>query len=254
MENQPLISIIVAVKNGDKTLQRCIDSVCDQIYNHKELIVIDGNSTDKTMEIIKKNADHISYWESKKDSGVYQAWNNALDHACGEWICFLGSDDYFWNKDCLYRLRHFLDYATQKTRIVYGKVNVVSEKGDILYTIGKPWKIIRKKFYQINCLPHPGLMHHRSIFEEHGKFDESFMIAGDYELLLRVLLKSNALFIPVTLVGMQHGGLSTIKENSIIGLIEMRKALRMHGIRFPGFYWALGLLKSYLKLKNKSLW
>lgn len=91
-------------------------------------------------------------------------------------------------------------------------------------------------------------MHHRSIFEEHGKFDDSFIIAGDYELLLRELLTCNARYVPLTMVGMQHGGLSTISDNSITGLKEMRKALRMHGVNFPGVYWSLGISKAYLML------
>ena len=91
----PLISIIVAVYNGEKTLQRCIDSVFSQTYPHKELIIIDGGSTDGTVDILQTNNDKITYWKSEPDNGIYQAWNKALDHAKSDWICFLGSDDYF---------------------------------------------------------------------------------------------------------------------------------------------------------------
>ena len=253
MDNLPLVSIIVAVKNGEKTIQRCIDSISQQTHNKKELIIIDGNSDDTTLEIIKQNVAHISYWESKKDKGVYHAWNKALDHANGEWICFLGADDFFWEKSCLYRMCHYLKDSYPGVRIVYGRVNVVSETGKILYTIGNPWNKLKKRFFQINCLPHPGLMHHHSIFEDYGRFDDSFIIAGDYELLLRELAIFNARYIPLTMVGMQHGGLSTLAENSITGLQEMRVALRMHGKYFPGIYWLLGISKSILKLAISKL-
>lgn len=248
MHSFPLITIIVAVKNGEKTIQRTIDSICRQTHSNKEMIIIDGDSADATVDIIKQNASDISYWESKKDKGVYHAWNKALDHASGEWICFLGADDFFWDVSCLSRMCHYLYDSYPKTRIVYGSVNLVTDTGEIIYSIGKPWKQLRKKFFQFDCLPHPGLMHHRSIFEDHGKFDDSFIIAGDYELLLRELVSSNARYVPLTMVGMQHGGLSTLAGNSITALKEMRRALRRHGIYFPGVYWSLGIIKAYLML------
>jgi glycosyltransferase involved in cell wall biosynthesis len=86
MTSKPLISVIVAVYNGAKTLQRCIDSVSDQTYPNKELIIIDGGSTDGTIEIIRSNQDQITYWQSEPDNGIYHAWNKALDHASGDGI------------------------------------------------------------------------------------------------------------------------------------------------------------------------
>jgi len=242
------ISIIVAVKNGENTLQRCIDSICGQTHRDTELIIIDGHSSDATVDIIKENQSHIAYWESKKDKGVYHAWNKALNHATGEWICFLGADDFFWDKNCLGCMCTYLRSSYPAIRILYGRVNVVSETGEVLYAIGRPWPEIKKRFLQVNCLPHPGLMHHRSIFDDYGKFEDSFVIAGDYELLLRELLHADAKYIPLTMVGMQHGGLSTLAANSIIGLKEMRKALRMHGVKFPGIHWLLGISKAGLML------
>ncbi|MDL5501794.1 MAG: glycosyltransferase, partial [Candidatus Methanoperedens sp.] len=87
------------VYNGAKTLQRCIDSVSNQSYLNKELIIIDGGSTDGTIEILRSSQDKITYWQSGPDNGIYDAWNKALDHARGDWICFLGSDDYLWKSN-----------------------------------------------------------------------------------------------------------------------------------------------------------
>lgn len=247
------VSVIVAVKNGEKTLQRCIDSICRQTHLKKELIIIDGDSTDASVDIIKHNSACIFHWESKKDKGVYQAWNRALEHASGDWICFLGADDYFWNDDCLSNMCDHLNGYFPENRIVYGIVNVVSGDGNTLYTIGRPWSHAKKKFFQINCLPHPGMMHHRSVFQDYGNFDDTFIIAGDYELLLRELSHRDAKFVPITMVGMQVGGISSLTKNSIIGLQEMRKALKIQGIRFPGIYWMLGMLKSYYRISINKL-
>jgi len=97
----PVITIIVAVRNGERTLQRCIDSVTAEGYANKELIVFDGASTDGTGQILQANNDKITYWKSEADRGVYHAWNKALDRASGEWICFLGADDAFANRGML---------------------------------------------------------------------------------------------------------------------------------------------------------
>jgi glycosyltransferase involved in cell wall biosynthesis len=252
LHKPPLISVIVAVKDAEGTLLRCIESIRRQTHENIEFIVMDGDSHDRTVDILRQNGDLISYWESKKDKGVYHAWNKALDHVNGEWICFLGADDFFWDANCLQRMRRFLDQSYPKVRIVYGRVNVISGTGEVLYTIGKPWTEIKKRFLQINCLPHPGLMHHRSVFDDFGKFEDSFIIAGDYELLLRELLTSEAHYVPLTMVGMQHGGLSTLADNSITGLLEMRKALQMHGVGFPGIYWLMGIAKAYAILALKK--
>jgi glycosyltransferase involved in cell wall biosynthesis len=92
-----MISVIVAVFNGAKTLQQCIDSVAGQTYPHKELIVIDGGSIDGTREILEGDATKLAYWVSEPDRGIYHAWNKALARARGDWICFLGADDYLWS-------------------------------------------------------------------------------------------------------------------------------------------------------------
>ncbi len=84
-EQNPLISVIMAVYNGADSVRRCIDSVSAQTYQNRELIIIDGGSQDGTTDILKKNNDKITYWESKKDRGIYHAWNKALKHARGEW-------------------------------------------------------------------------------------------------------------------------------------------------------------------------
>ena len=94
MKVRPLISIVVSVFNGADTLQQCIDSVTDQTYPAVELIVIDGGSTDGTREILLRNASKLAYWVSEPDRGIYHAWNKALVHAQGDWISFLGADDY----------------------------------------------------------------------------------------------------------------------------------------------------------------
>lgn len=245
----PLISIIVAVYNGAKTLQQCIDSVAHQTYPNRELIIIDGGSKDGTVGILTENSDKINYWISEPDRGVYNAWNKGLSQAKGDWICFLGADDYFWNAQVLERMSVALQNVPPDVRLAYAQIMLLNNNGENLYPIGEPWEKVKKRFKQGLCLPHPGLMHRGSLFERHGNFDESFRIAGDYELLLRELKTGDAMFIPdIITIAMRPGGLSSNPANSLAVLREVRRAQRIHGLRFPGFFWLVAMIKVYIRL------
>lgn len=245
----PLISIIVATFNNEGTVQLCIDSVEQQTYPYKELIIVDGGSKDGTVGVLKDSQQKIAYWVSEPDRGIYHAWNKALPNATGEWICFLGADDYFWDTKVLDRIGEQLRLLQPNIRVVYGQNMLVNNEGDHLYPVGTSWETLRRKFQTSMCLPHPGLMHHRSLFEQYGLFDESFRIAGDYELLLRELTHADALFIPDLIVaGVQQGGISSRPDSALLVLSEARRAQRIHGQRFPSLPWLWGGGKVYLRL------
>lgn len=233
-----MISVVVSVLNRAAGLQRCIDSVVRQSYAERELIIIDGGSTDGTLEVIRRNAASLAYWISEPDRGIYDAWNKALARVRGDWICFLGADDYFWAPDALHKLAPVLAGAYPPVRLVYAEVALVNERGEETQRLGKPWGVVRERFRQIMCLPHTGLMHHRSLFETHGVFDESYRIGGDYEMLLRELRAGEARFVPgLTVAGMGHGGASTDPEQSLLMILEFRRAQLQHGLRRPGRHW-----------------
>ena len=121
-QNKQLITVILAVLNASNTLERCLQSILKQTYQHKEIILVDGGSTDGTLSILDAYGDKLTYWESKPDRGIYHAWNKALKHARGDWICFLGADDYFWSNNVLADLAPHLIRATNSgIRIVYGQ-------------------------------------------------------------------------------------------------------------------------------------
>lgn len=248
-KSSPLISIIIAVFNGVKTLQQCIDSVVQQGYANKELIIIDGGSKDGTVDLLKSNSSHISYWISEPDRGIYHAWNKALSHAKGDWICFLGVDDYFWNNHVLEHMSDALQSVSPDVRLAYAQIMLLDANGESLFAIGEPWEKIRDRFKQGLCLPHPGLMHRRSLFEQNGNFDESFRIAGDYELMLRELKTAEAVFIPdIITVAMRVGGISSNPANSLLSLKEIRLAQRMHGQYSPSLFWLRAMIRIYIRL------
>lgn len=235
------ISIIVATLNAQATLQSCIDSIRRQTWNEKEIIVCDGASKDQTVEILKRNDTVLDYWCSEPDKGIYNAWNKGLRHASGDWICFLGADDYFWDENVLEKYMVIADRVYPEIRVIYGQVALVSKDGHVLRRIGTPWEKEKQRFRQVNSLPHPGLLCHRDVFEQYGHFDDSFRIAGDYEFLLRELLNRDAFFVPdLVTVGMLTGGISSRSSTIRLGYEECRKAQRMHNIHWPGFRWLIG--------------
>lgn len=228
-ETASLVSIIIAVFNGKATLQQCIDSIELQTYSNRELIIIDGGSTDGTVGLLQENAERISYWISEPDRGIYSAWNKGLAIAKGEWICFLGADDYLWDSSVLERVAGALKLLSDKYRVAYGQIMLVGIDGNPISTIGQAWEEVRESFKQQMSIPHVGAMHRRSLFERHGIFDESFHIAGDYELLLRELKTAEAVFLPnIIVAGQRLGGVSTDTKNYFRIELEVRRAQRMH--------------------------
>ena len=249
MKSSPLITVIVAVFNGAKTLQQCIDSVAQQTYANKELVIIDGGSTDATVDLLKANQEKISYWISEPDKGIYNAWNKGLLQAKGDWICFLGADDFFWDAQMLHLMVSQLVMIPSDIRVAYGQIMLLNNDGESLYPIGEPWEKIMDRFKQVMCIPHQGVMHRSSLFEQNGLFDESFRITGDYELLLRELKKGNAAFIPdLITTGMRQGGISSDPENTLVTMREIRRAQRMHGQPLPGWIWMTAMARVYVRL------
>ncbi|MGA9666664.1 MAG: glycosyltransferase family 2 protein [Gallionella sp.] len=245
----PLISIIVAVFNGKATLQQCIDSVAQQTWPNRELIVIDGGSTDGTVELLNANREKIAYWISEPDRGIFNAWNKGLAHANGEWICFLGADDHLWDARVLERIAAQLDRIPPGIRVAYGQIMMLGAEGQQLYTVGAPWEEAGELFKQYMSIPHPAVMHRKSLFERHGKFDESFHIAGDYEFLLRELKTGVAVFIPdIIVTGMRAGGISMHSGNALRALRELGRAQRMHGQLLPGRFLRKAMFREAMRL------
>lgn len=248
--DKPLISIITATYNAARFLPDTIGSIRAQSYPNIEWIVIDGGSTDPTLDLLKASDDVIDYWLSEPDCGIYSAWNKGLAQAKGEWICFLGADDYFWDAHALANMSEQLEKMPSSVLVAYGQVMLVNAEGLEIHVFGEPWENVKQRFKQVMCIPHQGTMHRRSLFERYGKFDESFSIAGDYELLLRELKSADARFIPgIILAAMrQGGGISSDPENSLVVLRESRRAQRKNGLRFPGWIWLMAVARLYLRL------
>jgi len=228
----PRITVIIAVRNGVKTLQRALDSVFEQTYDDVELIIMDGASTDGTQAILEANTARIAYWESEPDGGIYQAWNKALGHVTGDWICFLGADDRYHAPDVMAKIALALLDDHGRHRVVFGIIDMLASDGSVVSSRGSPWNERRRRRFRqgTKMIPHPATFHDRSVFEDHGRFDERFRIAGDYEFLLREILDRDPLFVPHLVVDMFRGGLSNRPSSKYIVEWEIHRARYMHGL------------------------
>lgn len=249
----PLISVVIATRNAARSLPRCLESLRAQAFREFEVVVMDGASADGTVDLLKSSGDVVTTWRSSPDAGLYSAWNAALPIARGEWLCFLGADDWLWDAGALERLAPHLRAAAPRHRVVYSQVRLVDGAGGVVEQLGEPWEGFRARFRSHACLPHPGLMHHRSLFAEFGAFDLSFRLSADYEFLLRVLAKEDALFVPSLTAGVGWGGRTTTPENFILGMRETERALRRHGLRPPALKWAWWKLLAHAYAAARAL-
>jgi hypothetical protein len=156
-------------------------------------------------------------------------------------VCFLGADDFFWDNATLKRFVPYLAGAYPTAQMVYGQVALVASDGRILEIRGKPWLRARGTFLQgllAWSLPHQGVFHHRSIFQNTCLFNESFRFAGNFELQLRTLRDRTPVFVPnVIMAGMEYGGISTNPQNTVEILREVARARKMHHVQGVPLLW-----------------
>jgi len=230
---KPMISIIIATYNAGIYLQLCLDSIAVQRNEYLELIIIDGGSTDNTIEIIEKNHKQINYWISEPDRGIYDAWNKGLKNVSGEWVMFLGADDQLV-PDAIESYTTLIKSinADNKVDFISSQVQMIDEKGKDIRVKGWPfaWPLFLKEM----TIAHTGSLHSIKLFEEYGNFDIAYKIVGDYEFLLRPGNKLNALYLNKITVIMSEGGVSD--SNAAIfeqykAVIQTGKAEKDHAIR-----------------------
>lgn len=231
------ISIITVVRNNEKLIQNCLNSVYDQDYpkNNIEHIVLDGNSSDSTFQKIKENKEKLAYFSSKPDKGMYDAMNQGIELATGEIIGILNSDDVYADPKVFTWVTEWFEKNTEKdilwADLKYYKKNKIhrywqsSEFEPGLFAKG--WNP-----------PHPTFFVRKKMYEKFGGFDLSFKWANDIELMLRFLEKNNIAggYLPKVLVHMQAGGVS---NRSIFNILKQNYyiywAFKRNGLKFNLF-------------------
>tara|TARA_A100001015_G_C15043294_1_gene741428 strand:- start:34 stop:768 length:735 start_codon:yes stop_codon:yes gene_type:complete len=215
------VTLITISYNASQTIKNTLMSVKSQTHTDIEHLIIDGNSTDDTL-LICKEFPHISKIISEPDKGVYDAFNKGLKLATGQIVGFLNSDDVFYDKNTLQIIVEGFD---EQTHCVFGNLDYTNANGKVI----RKWRSnpYQKGAFTKGWMPaHPTFYCRKEIYDRLGGYDESFQIAGDFELALRFLEKNGitAGFINKTLVKMRAGGISNsgIKSKIKILLEEFR--------------------------------
>jgi len=246
--DKPLISVITVVFNGEKYLEETILSVINQTYDNVEYIIIDGGSTDGTLDIIKKYEDYIDYWVSEKDNGIYDAMNKGIDVANGDWINFMNADDIFYSTSVLEVVAQAILKTTANHVVVYGKLNLINSKNTVVATLSNDWELAKQGLKTKTTVPHQAAFISTKRILEVGKFNTKYKISGDYDLNLRVLDGHEALFIDdLVVAGMRLGGVSSNPNNSIKMLMEDRQAQKDSGFLYPSLGWILAYFRVQIR-------
>ena len=222
MIKMPKLSIITVNLNNREGLRKTAESVVSQTYKDYEWIVIDGGSTDGSKELIEQYAEHISYWVSEPDKGIYNAMNKGIRVAKGEYILFLNSGDYLIDGDMLNKVFAF----NFDEDVVYG--NQLWDYGDRMETFESAEKVTLRNFIG-GTIQHSGVSFiKREMFEEYGLYDENYRIVSDWKWFLIAvgLGKATTRHIGIFISVFDMNGISVVntelaKKETVIILDEL---------------------------------
>jgi len=215
-KNMPLITVVTAVRNGEKTLEETILSVINQTYANVEYIVIDGASADGTLDIIRKYEDKIDYWMSEPDKGIYDAMNKGIALSCGDYIALLNSDDWYELNACELIVNKINEVNAD---VYYAMMRVLNEKKEVLFIYGYTDRVLYR--YMI---AHPTCFIKKEIYKLY-QYDTKYKSSADYDFIIRLKKNnSNFVFIEHIIANFRSGGISY----SISAQIETSKILRKY--------------------------
>ena len=251
--DKPLISIITVVYNGDKHLEKTIVSVVNQSYDNIEYIVIDGGSTDKTVDIIKKYSNLIDYWLSEPDEGIYAGMNKGIALATGDLIGIINSDDYYL-EDAIEKIA-FAAIQYQEANVFHANLmKLFPDKPAVIYYSKQR---LSKDDVYIMPVNHPTVFVRRECYNKYGVFDTKYKYVADYDLILRYLLDHKIVFhyLDEITVCMNWGGASCIRRwQDVVDLdsIFMSKNPSLGRL----LHWKYAILRHWISLvwlKNEGI-
>ena len=188
------LSIITINLNNAKGLELTIKSVIHQTFHNYEYLIIDGGSSDDSVNIIKKYENRITFWLSEKDNGIYNAQNKGIKHACGEYCLFLNSGDILVNNDVLESV-----FKNQpKEDLLYGE-GIFNRNGKEVSYKYPDENHLTFRFLKRTALCHPSIFFKRKLFDIYGYYNEEYMIAADWDFYLQLIFKYNVSILKLNL-------------------------------------------------------
>ena len=206
------VAIIIATFNAEKTLQRCLESCLNQNYKELSIVIVDGASKDRTLEIIANYKQRLALFISEVDAGIYEAWNKGIKNFKADWYCFMGADDTWFSNDAISLLMDRA--ATFDCNLIASKIVPLNDGFDgASFPIGSPFSANGLRLGMKS--PHPGMMHHYSLFYKYGGFDENYLISGDFEFLVRARNGIKSIFLDSPSICMGQSGISNTKHSLV---------------------------------------
>lgn len=207
----PLVSVVTISYNAVNLIEKTILSVVEQDAIDFEYIVIDGGSTDGTVDIIKKYQSQITYWVSESDKGIFDAMNKALSVAKGDWIIFMNSGDCFYNNHVLSEVAIYME--DEKTELIYGDVNLFSDKRDFIFK-----QRVSDININLNSVCHQTVFIRRKL---HSDFDMRYKLTADHDIIFDFIkrgryIHANTVIAKVLLGGVSHDVIKTSLEKLLI--------------------------------------
>lgn len=249
------VSIITVCYNSKEFIQHAIDSVLNQTYSNIEYIIIDGNSTDGTVDIIKSYGDKISKFVSEKDKGIYDAMNKGLSYVTGDIVGILNSDDFYISNTIISEI--VAQFNTNACDALFADLIFVDRNNtdkQVRYWKSKPY--ISGSFNQGWHPSHPTFFVKNEFYQNFGLFNCTLKLAADFELMLRFIVKHHAktFYYAKPIVKMRMGGASTkgfsnlVKQN-----IECVKSFKINGLRVSIFYPIIRLAPKILQVIKRKI-
>lgn len=227
-----MITVITVCRNAERTIADALRSVAEQTHQDVEHLVIDGNSTDRTMDVVRENAGRIASATSEPDGGIYEAMNKGLSCATGEFTCFLNADDMYSGPEALSALADGL--RKWGADAVYGDLRYVDRDNPGRWVRKWTSRPFRPGLFGTGWAPaHPTFVARTSLLRELGGFDVSYRLAADFDLMCRVLEVRRAVsaYVPIDAVRMRVGGVSSGSVRNIIQQNrEIFHSLQTHGL------------------------
>lgn len=247
LPGQPLVSILTAVFNGVQFLEQTIVSVLNQDYTNVEFIVIDGGSTDGTIDILHKYSEVIDYWVSEPDTGISDAFNKAVQLSTGEYLNFQGAGDFLVEKNVVSRIIDGVD--PKINMLICGRVQRVEEHDPsiVIWTMPRKFKpsFDKRSLLFRMSLPHQGLLTNRRMFERYGLFDTNNAFCMDYEHLLRSYHEfPKVVMKEVIYSSWRAGGVGT---DRIYEILNEYTQIKLNNKVAP--FWTIHLIDIYTKFK-----
>jgi len=181
---RPLVTIITPVLNGNTYLDQTIQSIFNQTYDNIEYIIIDGGSTDGSLDIIRKYDDRIDYWLSATDSKMYDAINKGIRVSSGIILAYLNSDDLYYTNTVQRAVAYFQGHPNAE--LIYGNCDFIGPQGEFLYTYHYPkfrWKTFVLR--NTSSIPQPTTFWRKAIHEKIGLFDATLKMCGDFDFFAK---------------------------------------------------------------------